>query len=50
MFTFYTKLKAIWVIITVKAQYGILIFTEVPTQGDTITIGNMKATFQKNDD
>lgn len=48
MMKFISKLKTILYILRCKIPYGILIFTHIPTVGDTITVGEMIATFKKN--
>jgi hypothetical protein len=44
---FISKLKAIWSIIF--AKYGVIIFKQEPTSGDTIKVGRYKAIFIKED-
>ena len=46
---FLSKTKAIWYILTSKeSKFGIVIFHNEPTIGDTLTVGNKSAEFECN--
>lgn len=47
MIRFKNKLRVIWYIIFTKERFGIMVFKEEPTIGDTISVGEMIAKFNK---